>query len=194
MRPPVLWALGVGLLSCAGPRLPYEARLWLMDAEERLQTARERVIEERAALVAAQVAADRARRALDTVGGDTTVSDEVAPVLREEAEAEVSYAEANLALKEQEVQLTEASEDCAKIALEGARAEAEVRAKLEGANPDDVKAHADEAEACYRGIDTQRALVTELLAKRSSARAAVERARSKASSKAPTLRPRPFLE
>lgn len=181
-------------MSCAGPRLPYEARLWLMDAEERLQTARERIAEDRAALVAAEAATGRARRALDAVGGDATVGEEVALVLREEAEAEVSYAEANLALKEQEVQLTEASEECAKIALDGARAEAEVRAKLESADPEDVKAHAEEAEACYRGLDTQRALVTELLVKRSSARAAVERARSKASAKAPTLRPQPFIQ
>jgi hypothetical protein len=196
--------LSVGLWGCAGARLPYEARLWLMDAEEQLLTAGARVVEARAALVAAQADVARAERTLERLevdgeaggelGGEVRPEAAALPALRAEALAEVRYAEANLTLRVQELEATEASQGCAVMSLEAARAEAEVRAKLEGAQPAEPKALAERAAGCLGALEKHRGRVTEVFAKRASARAAVERARSKAATLAPTMRPRAFLE
>jgi len=191
-----------GLGGCAGARLPYEARLWLMDAEEQLLTAGERVGEARAALVAAQADVTRAEQALERLeaggegGGEVQVrpEDSALPALLAEAKAEVKYAEANLALRVQELEATKARQGCAELSLEAARAEAEVRAKLEDAQPAEAKALAERAAGCLGELEKHRGQVAEGFAKRASARAAVERARSKVATVAPTLRHRAFLE
>lgn len=210
----VRWTLAVGLAAglfagfggCASARLPYEARLWLMDAEEQLLTAGERVGAARAALLAAQADVTRAEQALERLeaggegggdgGGEVPVRPEASALsaLLAEAKAAVKYAEANLALRAQELEATEARQGCAELSLEAARAEAEVRAKLEDAQPDEAKALAERAAGCVAGLEKHRGRVAEGFAKRASARAAVERASSKAATVAPTLRPRAFLE
>lgn len=184
-----LWA-APALMGCATPRLPYEARVWLMDAEEEHKTAEARVLEAREARVEAEAQVAEALRARDALGAESDVQ----PPLVEEAEAQVAYAEATLREKEQALELTEASRACSELGLAAARAEAEVRAKLEGAEPEQVKALHERTEACHGELGQLRALMSAASSMRSSAAAALERARTKAAAAAPTARPRPFLE
>jgi hypothetical protein len=173
--------LAACLAGCAsGPRLPYEGQVWLKDSEEELRTAQARVQEARATRAEAEADVAAAQRVREAQGA--------------EAEAQVKYAEATLREKERALELVEASRGCAEQALVAATAEAEVRAKLDGADPSEAKARRAQATACHSGLGQLRAVLGAMSIRRGSARAALERAQVKAAAKAPNERPRPFLE
>jgi len=181
--------LAACLAGCAsGPRLPYEGQVWLKDSEEELRTAQARVQEARATRAEAEADVAAAQRVREAQGA------EVDAVFAAEAEAQVKYAEATLREKERALELVEASRGCAEQALVAATAEAEVRAKLDGADPSEAKARRAQATACHSGLGQLRAVLGAMSIRRGSARAALERAQVKAAAKAPNERPRPFLE
>jgi len=189
VTPGRLTALAAAALAgCAGPRLPYEGRVWLMDSEEELKTAQARVEEARATRAEAEADVAAAHRAREAQGAERDAA------LAAEAEAQVRYAEATLREKERALELVEASRACAELGLAAANVEAEVRAKLEGADPSEAEARRARARACQGELGQLRAVLGAASIRRGSASAALERARVKAAAKAPTERPRPFLE
>lgn len=183
------WPLLTAVLaSCAGPRLPYEGRVWLMDSEEELKTARARVREARRALDEAETALSQASHRRDGLSSESD------PAVLAEAEAHVAYADATVQERQRALDLVNATENCADLALAAATKEAEVRAKLENADLAESKSQKEGVENCYNDLTPLRTELDAASWKRASARAALERAKAKANAAAPATNPYPYLE
>lgn len=173
-----------------GPALPYAAKVWLLDAEEELLTARSRADEAQLELVRAQEQLAKAQARLTALG----LGSGAAVELKEEARAQVALARSSLAWRGRAAELSRRSLDCADLRFEAAVAEAQVRYPVEGAGSKQDPRLIAQAQACDEKLRPEAATLSGLAEARDTARAQLERSAAQAALKAPLLRPRPYLE
>ncbi len=174
--------VGSGLL---GPRLPYEARVWLLDAEEDLMTARARADQAERDLYRAKVALGEADKRYEELRESP---------LKKEAKAQVSVETARVERDERSLELLDAAAVCAERKYAAARARAEVKFKVEGADDGDATSLEQRAESCAQKLDKRELALAEAEEKLARARAAQERESVAASAQAPLEHPRPWIE
>lgn len=183
-----VWASGcatLGTRSLLGPKLPYEARVYLLDAEEDLMTARARADQADRELYRARHALGDADRRHDRLRE---------PVLKKEAKAEVAVAEAQVVRAEKSLELLDQAALCAERRYDAARARAEVKFKVKGADEGEALKLDERALACEAKLDKREAALAEAEEKLARARAEQDRASSAASALAPVEHPRPWIE
>ena len=191
MRALLLAALACAASGCAtgfsltGPRLPYEARVYLLDAEEDLMTARAR--------------AEQAERDVLRAQSALAAADERYEALRasppkNEAKAAAAVEAARVEREERSLELLGAAAACAERRYVAARARAEVKFKVEGADEPEANALAERAEACTTKLDKRELALAEAEEKLARARAVQERESIAAAAQAPLEDPRPWLE
>jgi hypothetical protein len=183
-----LWVLGSGcatVQSLFGPKLPYDARVYLLDAEEDLMTAATRSDEAAREL-------DRARRELDAAE-DRQESLRESP-LKKEAQAAVELAKARVARAEKSAELLFAAHACADRRYSAARAQAAVKFKVEGASASDADGLSAKAEECEARLDKRKEALAAAEEALQRARAEEDRAEAQAAVQAPQQYPRPWLE
>jgi hypothetical protein len=186
-----LLALAVVASGCStvgsvfAPRLPYEARVYLLDAEEDLMTAMARTEE-------AQRDVAQARRDLDSAQSRAHSLKE--SPLKKEAFAEVSLAKARVVRAEKSAELLVASQDCAERRYAAARAQAEVKFKVKRADPSNAARLADKADACDGKLDRKRDALAVAEEALNRARSEQDRAAIQAAAQSPAQYPRPWLE
>ncbi|MBL8953649.1 MAG: hypothetical protein JNK82_22935 [Myxococcaceae bacterium] len=192
MRALVVVALAVVTSGCAtvggrlfGPRLPYEARVWLLDAEEDLMTARARAEQAERDVVRAQASLAAADQRCEALRDSP---------LEREAKAAAAVEAARVVREERSFDLLAAQAGCAERRYAAARARAEVKFKVEGADEAEANALAERAEACAAKLDKRELALTEAEEQLARARAARERESIAAAAQAPLEHPRPWLE
>lgn len=166
-------------------RLPYEARVYLLDAEEDLMTARAR---------ADQADRDvyRARRALGEA--DSRYDDLRDSKLAGEAKAHVKVATAQVVREERALELLDAATVCAERRYVAARARAEVKFKVDGAEESEAIRLEEKAEACAAKLEKKELALAEAEEQLARARAEQDRASQAAAVQAPLEHPRPWIE
>jgi hypothetical protein len=188
----LLIAVAVTTSGCAtvgaklmGPRLPYEARVYLLDAEEDLMTARARAEQAERDVFRAKQALGEADKRYDALHESP---------LKKEAKAEVLVAQAKVEREERSLDLLDAAEACAERRYAAARARAEVRFKIEGADDGEASRLEEKAAACEAKLDKREAALADAEEKLARARAAQDRESIAASAAAPLEHPRPWIE
>ena len=192
MKGLILIVLAVLMSGCAtvaarltGPKLPYEARVYLLDAEEDLMTARARADQAERDVFRAKLSLGEADKRRDALRGSE---------LEKEAKAEVEVAVAKVEREERALDLLDASTACAERRYSAARAKAEVRFKIEGADEAEADRLQERADACQAKLEKKELALAEAEEKLARARAAQERESVAASAKAPLEHPRPWIE
>jgi hypothetical protein len=191
MRAVLMAALAVLGSGCAtmqglfGPSLPYDARVYLLDAEEDLMTAATR--------------SDEAARELDRARREVKQAQERHEGLREsplkkEAAAAVELAKARVVRAERSADLLGAAHACADKRYSAARAQAEVKFKVEGASASNADALSAKAEDCETKLEKRKDALAASDEALQRARAAEDRAEAQAAVQAPAQYPRPWLE
>jgi hypothetical protein len=173
------WAFGVGalvalgLLGC-GPRygkrvpsemvtkLPYETRIELLEAENLLAVAVDKVDEAENELVRTRAAIRRAKKQHDAADDELddakdARSREVAQLALAETEARIEYLRARQELNDQEQDLAELSLRCAHARFEVARLQAAKKAKVEDAQEIDPKDFDEQVKSCDAEVKSERA-------------------------------------
>lgn len=166
-------ALAAGLAGC-GPRygkrvpsdlvarLPYETRIGLLEAENQLAVAVDKVDESgneidrtRAAIRRAKRQHDDADDEIDKAKDDS--SREVATLARDEAASRIEYLRARQELNAEERDVAELALRCAHARFEVARLQAAKQAKVQGAEELDEKDFDEQVKACDAEVAEQRA-------------------------------------
>lgn len=171
--------------SVFAPRLSYEARVYLLDAEEDLMTAAARADE-----AVREVA--HARRELEAAQSRAHSLKE--SPLKKEALAEVALAKAKVTRAEKSADFLVASQDCAERRYAATRAQAEVKFKAKGADPASSVKLTDRAESCEARLDKKRDALAVAEEALDRARSEQDRAAIQASMQAPAQYPRPWIE
>lgn len=192
MRALALIAVAVITSGCAtvgnkliGPRLPYEARVWLLDAEEELMTARARADQAERDLYRAKVALGEADKRYDDLRESP---------LKREAKAVVAVEKARVEREERSLELLDGAAACAERRYAAARARAEVKFKIEDADEVEATRLEERAAACAAKLDKRELALAEAEEKLAKARAAQDRESIAASAAAPLEHPRPWVE
>jgi len=168
-----------------GPRLPYEARVWLLDAEEDLMTARARADQAERDLYRAKIALGEADQRYDALRESP---------LKREAKAVVAVEKARVEREERSLELLDSAAVCAERRYQAARARAEVKFKIEGADDGEASRLEERAAACAARLDKKELALAEAEEKLARARAAQDRESVAASAAAPLEHPRPWIE
>lgn len=192
MKGLILIALAIVTSGCAtvggsifSRRLPYEARVYLLDAEEDLMTARARADQADRDVYRAKHALGAADQRLDELRDSK---------LEGEARAQVKVAKAQVAREERSLELLDAASVCSERRYHAARARAEVKFKVEGADEGEATRLEERAEACSAKLDKRELALAEAEEQLARARAEQDRASQAAAVKAPLEHPRPWLE
>jgi chromosome segregation ATPase len=178
---------GCAVLGGPAPRLSYEARVYLLDAEEDLMTVRARHDEAQRELAHARGAVDEANERIASMGA-------AAPELKAEAKAGLALAVALEKRVARAVELLEAEEACADLRYAARRAMAEVRFRLEGADEAEATKLEERAQGCQDKLVKKQQALAEAQGALDRSRADSERAATKASARSPHQYPRPWLE
>jgi len=210
------WAFGVGALVAlgltgCGPRygkrvpsemvtkLPYETRIELLEAENLLAVAVDKVDEAenelnrtRAAIRRAKKQHDAADDQIDDAKDDT--SREVAKLARDEAEARIDYLRARQDVNDQEHDLAELSLRCAHARFEVARLIAAKKAKVEDAAGLDQKDFDEQVNACDAEVKAQRAEEKPAQDKLEAQQASWEKSKEALAQKTFAARASPYVE
>jgi hypothetical protein len=168
-----------------GPRLPYEARVYLLDAEEDLMTARARADQGDRDVLRAKQALGEADKRYDELRESP---------LKKEAKASVAVAQAQVNRAEKQLDLLDASAVCAERRYGAARARAEVKFKIEGADDAEATRLSERADACETKLDKREQALADAEEQLARARAEQERASIAAAAQAPLENPRPWVE
>lgn len=177
--------------SCAtvgprfGRRLPYEAKVYLLDAEEDLMTAKARADQQWREVHTAKKAVGAAEDRFDNLRESP---------LAGEAKAQVKVAQAQLTREERLLELLDAAAVCAERRYVATRSRAEVKFKVNGADETEANDLADRATACEAKLEKKQVAVAEAEEALSRARSEQERASIAAAQKAPLENPRPWIE
>jgi hypothetical protein len=210
------WAFGVGalvalgLLGC-GPRygkrvpsemvtkLPYETRIELLEAENLLAVAVDKVDEAENELTRTRAAIRRAKKQHDAA--DDQIDDakddssrQVAKLARDEAEARIDYLRARQEVNDQEHDLAELSLRCAHARFEVARLIAAKKAKVENAAGLDQKDFDDQVNACDAEVKAQRAEEKPAQDKLEAQQATWEKSKEALAQKTFAARASPYVE
>jgi chromosome segregation ATPase len=188
----ILIAIAILMSGCAtvggsifSRRLPYEARVYLLDAEEDLMTARARADQ-------ADREVYRAKQALGAA--DKRLDDLRESKLEAEAKAQVKVAQAQVTREERQLELLDAATVCAERRYHAARARAEVKFKVNGADEGEASRLEERAEACTAKLDKKELALAEAEEQLARARAEQDRASQAAAVQAPLEHPRPWIE
>ncbi|MBK7860452.1 MAG: hypothetical protein IPJ65_17930 [Archangiaceae bacterium] len=188
MRLLLLAVLATGCATTSGlgtRRLPYEARVYLLDTEEDLMTARAR---------SEQAARDlwRARHALGDADARSDALRE--SPLKSEAKSQVAVAQARVAREERQLELLDAAAGCSQRRYAAARARTEVRFKLDGADEAEASRLDERAAACEAKLGQRAQALSDAEERLARARSEEERASIAAAAQAPLEHPRPWVE
>lgn len=203
--------LALPLLAACGPRyglrvpeemvtkLPYETRIELLEAENDLALAIDRVDEASSELLRARDNIRRARsrakaaeQELDRA--DDNVSREVAQLTIEEAETRVEYLRARQRLNVALLEVEELALRCAFARFELARVAAARKAKVEGSAELDPKEFEAQAAACEAEVKEARASLGTDTAGEKTAREAWEAKKTALARKTFDARTSPYVE
>lgn len=166
--------LAAGLLTACGPRygkrvpsdlvarLPYETRIELLEAENQLAVAVDKVDEANNELDRTRAAIRRAKRQEDAADDDIDdakdqTSREVATLAHDEAGARIEYLRKRQALNDQNREVAELGLRCAHARFEVARLLAAKKAKVEGAVDLDQKDFDEQVKACEAELSQKKA-------------------------------------
>lgn len=157
--------VAAGMLTACGPRygkrvpsdlvarLPYETRIELLEAENQLAVAVDKVDESNNEIDRTRAAIRRAKRQKDAADDDIDnskdqTSREVATLARDEAGSRIDYLRARQELNDQDREVAELALRCAHARFEVARLQAAKKAKVEGAVAIEDKDFDEQVKAC----------------------------------------------
>ena len=142
-------------------RLPYETRIDLLEAENDLAVAYDKVDEAQNEIDRTRAAIRRAKR--DVNAADDAADDakdaptrEVAKLAEQEAQARLDYLRARQELNAEDRDVEDLALTCAKARFELARLDAAQKAKVEGAESLDRKAFDGQVKACDQDLARRR--------------------------------------
>jgi hypothetical protein len=160
--------------------------VYLLDAEEDLMTARAR----------AEEASRAIQRATSAVAEAQTRSERLpeSSSLKADATASVAVAKAQLSRAQRAQELLAASMTCAEIRYQAARARAEVRFKIEGANESHADRLSERAASCETALAPKEEALAEATETLERKKAERERASVAAAASSPVENPRPWIE
>ena len=171
--------------SLFGRRLPYEARVYLLDAEEDLMTSRARADQADRDLYRAKQALSEAEKRYESLRESP---------LKPEAKSQVKLAQAQVTREQRQLELLDAATACAERRYAAARARAEVKFKVEGADDGEATRLEERAATCAQKLDKRELALAEAEEQLARARAEQDRASQAAAAKAPLDHPRPWIE
>ncbi len=210
MKPFLLLTL-LPLLAACGPRygmrvpddmvkkLPYETRIELLEAEndlavaiDRVDTSQGEILRARDNIRRARSRAEAAEEELDRA--EDTVSREVAQLTIEEAEARVEYLRARQRLNVDLLEVEELALRCAFARFELARAKAARKSKVEGSEELELKDFEEQIAECEAEVKEERAELTGSTAEEKAAREAWEAKKAALAKKTFDARTSPYVE
>jgi hypothetical protein len=202
--------LGLAALTACNPygrrvpgnileKLPYEARIELLEAENDLAIAIDRVDESHADMLRMR---DQLRRGRDRLkaaerevgAADDANSKAVAELAVTEAEARVEWLRARQRLNVRDQDLSALALRCAQARFEQARLLASRKAKLEGSESYDPKDFEEQVKACDAEHTEQKNEAKELVKEAETARTQWEQTRTTLAKKTFDARASPFVE
>lgn len=195
-------ALGCGLKRVPGnilEKLPYEAKIELLEAENDLALAVDRQDEARAEVARAR---DLIRRAKDRLGAaksevgqaDDQVSRDVAELAVQEAEVRVEWLRARQRVNVREEGLAEHNLTCAMARYELARLLAARKAKLEGSEELEPARFEEQVKGCEERYAELKEEAKETLAEADGVRGEWDRAKAALAKKTFDARASPYVE
>lgn len=180
-------------------KLPYEARIELLEAENDLAIAIDRVDEAHADMLRMRDqlrrGKDRLKEAEHEVGAaDDANSKAIAQLAVTEGEARVEWLRARQRLNVRDQDLAALALQCAQARFEQARLTASRKAKLEGSESYDPKDFEEQVKACDADYAEQKNEAKELEKEAETARATWDQTRSVLAKKTFDARASPFVE
>lgn len=180
-------------------KLPYEARIELLEAENDLAVAVDRLDESRNEVVRTK---DLIRRAKDRLGSAKSevgaasdqVSKDVAELAVTEGEARLEYLRAKQDVNREEEKLAEVFLTCAMSKFEQSRLAAARKAKVEGSealSPEDFE---EQVKSCDTKYTERRAAAKEVAARAETVKGTWESAKASLAKKTFDARASPFVE
>ncbi|MDY7226543.1 hypothetical protein [Hyalangium rubrum] len=203
--------LTLPLLAACGPRygmrapdemvkkLPYETRIELLEAENALALAIDRVDEAGSEILRARDNIRRARSRAQAAEAELdraedAVSREVAQLTIDEAEARVEYLRARQRLNVDLQEVEQLALRCAFARFEQARVEAARKAKVEGSEELDPKEFEAQVAECDAEVKEERAELTQGTSEEKAAREAWEGKKAALAKKTFDARTSPYVE
>lgn len=202
-------ALFLALISCAPysrrvpeallQKLPYESKIELLEAENELALAVDRLDEARAEIQRAREATRRAKERL--AAAEDEVGDAKEPLSKEVAELAVAEAEARVAFlrrrQEQNLRqesMQELSLSCARANFELARLKVAKKAKVEGSESIPQPDFEEQLRACEEAVSSFQAAAKEKAQELAAAREAWEKSKHALAKKTFDARASPYVE
>jgi hypothetical protein len=180
-------ASGCAGLNPSAPRLTYSARVYLLDAEEDLMTARTRAEQAQRDLSVAKNALTESEERLASLG-------KTAEALTAEAKASWRLNQARVAHAQRSLDFLEAAANCAEQRYGAQKESALIRFKLEGADETEQLRLLELADTCEAKLGAKRQALLDAGEALDKARSETDRATARAAAQAPAQYPRPFLE
>lgn len=179
--------------------LPYETRIELLEAENALALAYDKVDEASSEIVRARDNIRRARSRAQAAESELdraedTVSKEVAQLTIEEAEARVEYLRARQRLNVAKLEVEELAKQCAIARFELSRVTAARKAKVAGSEELDPKEFESQVSECEAEVKEERAGLGANTADEKAAREAWEAKKAALAKKTFDARTSPYVE
>jgi hypothetical protein len=203
--------LAIGLLSGCGPkygmrvpsemvaRLPYETRIELLEAENQLAVAVDKVDEAENEIDRTRAGIRRAKRQADAADDQIddakdATSKEVARLAKDEAESRIEYLRARQGLNDHRRESAELALRCAHARFEVARLQAATKAKVEGAHELDAKDFDGQVKDCEKELAELRGEEKPAQTELQTAQASWEKRKEALAQKTFAARASPYVE
>jgi hypothetical protein len=195
-------ATGCGIRRVPGDvlgKLPYEAKIELLEAENDLAVAIDKVDEAHNEMLRARDGIRRARARLSSAEREVgeardDVSREVARLAVKEGDARVEFLRARQRVNVMEERITDRALVCAQARFELARLAAAKKAKLEGSESLDQEAFEDQVKRCDARVEEMRAEQKKENADAEKVRATWDQEKAALAKKTFDARASPFVE